>query len=385
VESDSSSNYREILIDEFTGIAECGSGVSIRELEYEAHLRGFLPPVVPGTSFVTLGGAFASDIHGKSQQSDGNFSNHVAEISIIDDQGFEKKFLPESEEFKATAGGMGLTGFISRVHIKLKKVNIPIIYQEEIRVKNLSEMFSTLEEFEARFPYTVAWIDLSGRYLGRGLVSGGRFALEQEISKKKKLDFGFNKSQKSLSVPLLGYINFMKYPLIRTFNEFWYRKPLKKGLTTFPEFMHPLDSIGNWNRIYGKSGFVQYQLVIPDENREVLIQVLSLLKQHSVSSFLTVLKKFGQKGSGYLSFPMPGWTLAMDFASESNNLPQVIQALDNLVIRSGGRIYLTKDSTSSPESIELMYQDLGKWRNIKKKMDPSNFWQSDQSRRLNLC
>ena len=380
-----SSNYIGISIDELTGLAECGSGVSIRELEYEAQLKGFLPPVVPGTSFVTLGGAFASDIHGKSQQTDGNFSDHVTSISIIDDQGFERRFTSGSEEFKATAGGMGLTGFISRLEMKLKKVDIPIIYQEEIRVRNLSEMLSTLEELEAKYPYTVAWIDLSGKYQGRGLISGGRFALEHEVSKAKKFKLGFEKSARVMSVPFLGYFNFMKYPSIRLFNEFWYRKPLKTGLSTFPKFMHPLDSIGNWNQIYGQAGFIQYQLVIPDENREVLQQLLSLLKKYKVSSFLTVLKKFGHKGSGYLSFPMPGWTLAMDFSSNSNNLSQVIQALDKLVISSGGRVYLTKDSTSSPDSIELMYSDLEKWKRIKKKMDPSNFWQSDQSRRLNLC
>jgi decaprenylphospho-beta-D-ribofuranose 2-oxidase len=380
-----SSNYTSISIDALTGLADCGSGVSIRELEYEAHLRGFLPPVVPGTSFVTLGGAFASDIHGKSQQTDGNFSDHVSSISLINDEGLERKFSSDSEEFKATAGGMGLTGFISRLEIRLKKVDIPMVYQEEVRVRNLAEMLSTLEDLEAKYPYTVAWIDLSGKYQGRGLISGGRFAVEREVSKAKKLEFGFEKSSKVTSVPFLGYFNFMKSPSIRAFNEFWYRKPLKKGLSTFPKFMHPLDSIWNWNHVYGKSGFIQYQLVIPDENREVLHQVLSLLKMHKVSSFLTVLKKFGHKGSGYLSFPMPGWTLAMDFASDSKNLSQVIQALDKMVISSGGRVYLTKDSTSSPDSIALMYQDLEKWKSIKRKMDPSNFWQSDQSRRLNLC
>ena len=271
------------------------------------------------------------------------------------------------------------------LEIKLKKVDIPMVYQEETRVKNLSEMLSALEDLEAEYPYTVAWIDLSGKYQGRGLISGGRFVFENEVSKVKKLEYGFENSSKVMSVPFLGYFNYMKRPSIRAFNEFWYRKPLKKGLSTFPKFMHPLDAIGNWNYIYGKSGFIQYQLVIPDEKREVLYQVLKLLKRHKVSSFLTVLKKFGKKGSGYLSFPMPGWTLAMDFASDSNNLSKVIRALDEMVTSSGGRVYLTKDSTSSPELIELMYQDLEKWKSIKRKMDPSNFWQSDQSRRLSLC
>ncbi len=380
-----SSFYRELIIDATTGTADCGSGVTIRELEFASHLKGFLPVVVPGTSFVTLGGAFASDIHGKSQQFDGNFSDHVSSISVIDDQGYERKFVSGSEEFNATAGGMGLTGFISRLEIKLKKVEIPVIYQREVRVKNLSEMLSTLEGLEAKYPYTVAWIDLSGKYQGRGLVSGGRFALEHEVAGAKKLNFSFEKSTKVKSVPFLGYFNFMRYPSIRAFNEFWYRKPLKTGLSSFPKFMHPLDSIGNWNQIYGKAGFIQYQLVIPDESREVLHQILTLLKKHKASSFLTVLKKFGHEGLGYLSFPMPGWTLAMDFASDSRNLTQLIRELDKLVISSGGRIYLTKDSTSTPDSIEVMYKDLEKWKSIKKKMDPSNFWQSDQSRRLNLC
>jgi decaprenylphospho-beta-D-ribofuranose 2-oxidase len=377
--------YKGIDIDETSGIATCGSGVSIRELEYVAHLKGFLPPVVPGTSFVTLGGAFASDIHGKSQQTDGNFSDHVKSIFVIDRYGEERNFSSESDEFKATAGGMGLTGFISKLQIELKRVEIPMIYQEEVRVKNLNQMFSILDEFEGRFPYTVAWIDLSGKYLGRGLVAGGRFATSDEVIKTKKRNYGFNKNSNSIQIPFLGRHNLMKNPMIRVFNEIWFRKPLKFGLIKYTKFMHPLDSIGNWNKIYGSSGFVQYQFVVPEDYKDCIFEILRLLKESKTASFLTVLKKFGRNGSGFISFPIAGWTLAMDFAADSKNLSEVLNRIDKLVINSGGRIYLTKDSMSNPESIRLMYPELERWKIIKMKMDPTNFWQSDQSRRLELC
>jgi len=377
--------YKEIEIDPESGIANCGSGVSIRELEYEANLKGFLPHVVPGTSFVTLGGAFASDIHGKSQQTDGNFSDHVLGIALIDRYGVEKKYSPESEEFKATAGGMGLTGFISKLQIQLKKIETSIIFQEEIRVKNLSKMFSVLEELETSYPYTVAWIDLSGSYCGRGLVGAGRFASKSEVEKLKISKYRFNKDSRTFSIPFLGRRNYMKNPTVRLFNEFWFRKPLKSGIVSFSKFMHPLDSVGNWNKIYGKTGFIQYQFVVPEERQECIYEILAALKRRKITSFLTVLKKFGRNGSGYLSFPMPGWTLAMDFAADSKNLDEVIRVIDNLVVNSGGRIYLTKDSTSNPNLIKETYKDLEKWKSIKKKMDPTNFWQSDQSRRLELC
>ena len=172
---------------------------------------------------------------------------------------------------------------------------------------------------------------------------------------------------------------------IRMFNEIWFRKPLKKGITTFQKFMHPLDSIGNWNYVYGKNGFIQYQFVIPIDQTQVLYQILEVLKEFKVSSFLTVLKKFGRNGSGYLSFPIPGWTLAMDFSSSIRNLSKVIEKLDEIVNQAGGRIYLTKDSTSQPNYIKLMYPNLNTWKSIKFEMDPKNFWKSDQSRRLELC
>jgi decaprenylphospho-beta-D-ribofuranose 2-oxidase len=381
-----SKNYRFIEINESTGIARCGSGISIRELEYESSLRGFLPAVVPGTGFVSLGGAFASDIHGKSQQIDGNFADHVVAVTIMDSNGNERKYLPESEEFKATAGGMGLTGFITELEIKLKKVNSLLISQKETRVFHLNEMLKILENLEEEYPYTVAWLDLSGKFSGRGLVLGGKLMEKSIDNKKSKINnFGFKKETTTFRLPFIKHFNFMNKISIRIFNELWFRKPVKKGITSFQKFMHPLDSIGNWNYVYGKNGFIQYQFVIPIEQTKVLYQILEVLKELHVSSFLTVLKKFGREGSGYLSFPIPGWTLAMDFSSSVKNLPKAIEKIDQLVTQAGGRIYLTKDSTSNPISINLMYPNLKRWKQVKIQMDPNSFWVSDQARRLELC
>jgi decaprenylphospho-beta-D-ribofuranose 2-oxidase len=380
-----SNKFKMIEIQADKGIAICGSGVTISELEHAAHLYGFLPAVVPGTGYVTLGGAFASDIHGKSQQSKGNFSDHVTQITLIDSNGIAQKYASDSAEFKATAGGMGLTGFISELRINLEAVEIPIIYQKEIRVKSLREMLSSLLKLEDEFPFTVAWIDLSGKYQGRGVVTGGRYASKNDLSKKYNLDYSFKKDDKAFAIPFLGSVNLMKKYTIRVFNALWYRKPVKRGLIGYQKFMHPLDSISNWNLLYGKSGFIQYQFVIPSLESDFLEEVLLILKEFEISSAITVLKKFGRGGSGYLSFPIPGWTLAMDFPAGTKNLAKAIQILDMKLIAHGGRIYLTKDSLLNIDAMKTMYKDLEEWKHMKRKMDPSCFWQSDQSRRLEIC
>ena len=380
-----SNKFKIIEIQANKGIAICGSGVTIGELEHAAHLYGFLPKVVPGTGYVTLGGAFASDIHGKSQQSKGNFSDHVTQITLIDSNGIAQKYASDSAEFKATAGGMGLTGFISELRINLEAVEIPIIYQKEIRVKSLKEMLSSLQKLEDEFPFTVAWIDLSGKYHGRGVVTGGRYASKDDLSKKYNLDYRFKKDDKAFAIPFLGRVNLMKKYTVRVFNALWYLKPVKCGLIGYQKFMHPLDSISNWNLLYGKSGFIQYQFVIPSLESDFLEEVLLILKEFEISSAVTVLKKFGRGGSGYLSFPIPGWTLAMDFPAGTKNLAKAIEILDMKLIANGGRVYLTKDSLLNIDGMKTMYKDLEEWKHMKRKMDPSCFWQSDQSRRLELC
>jgi len=380
-----SNKFKMIDIQADKGTATCGSGVTIGELEYAAHLHGFLPAVVPGTGYVTLGGAFASDIHGKSQQSKGNFSDHVTQITLIDNHGVAHEYTSDSAEFKATAGGMGLTGFISELRINLEAVEIPVIYQKEIRVKSLQEMLSSLVKVENEFPFTVAWIDLSGKYHGRGVVTAGRYASKDEMRKKYNLDYRFQKYDKQISIPFLGRVNLMKKFMIRVFNSFWYHKPVKCGLISFRKFMHPLDSISNWNLLYGKSGFIQYQFVIPSLESDFLEEVLFILREFEISSAVTVLKKFGRGGSGYLSFPMPGWTLAMDFPARAKNLSKAIEILDRKLIANGGRVYLTKDSLLSVDAMKNMYNELEEWKHMKQKMDPDCFWQSDQSRRLELC
>jgi decaprenylphospho-beta-D-ribofuranose 2-oxidase len=380
-----SNKFKMIEIQPDIGMAICGSGVTIGELEHAAHLYGFLPSVVPGTGYVTLGGAFASDIHGKSQQTKGNFSDHVTQITLIDSNGIAHKYAPESAEFRATAGGMGLTGFISELHIDLEAVETPVIFQKEIRVKSLKEMLSSLLNIEDEFPFTVAWIDLSGKYHGRGIITGGRYASKDELNKKYNLDYGFKKQDKVFTIPFLGSVNFMGKYTIKAFNTLWYRKPVKHGLVSYRKFMHPLDSISNWNLLYGKSGFIQYQFVIPSLESDFLEEVLLILREFEISSAVTVLKKFGRGGSGYLSFPMPGWTLAMDFPAGTKDLAKVIEILNLRLIACGGRIYLTKDSLLNVDAMKTMYKDLEEWKNMKRKMDPSRFWQSDQSRRLELC
>ena len=322
-----------------------GAGVSIRTLERASLERGLFPPVVPGTGFVSIGGAIAADIHGKSHHTTGSFSSCVKRIQLLYSDGEIHDLYPEgpsAEHFWASIGGLGLTGMILEADLQLIPMEQPYVRVEESRVNDLGEMLADLSSSDASFQHTVAWIDLSGDFRGRGVVS-------------------------------------------KAFNEMWFRKPLTNGISTIDSFMHPLDRIQSWNRIYGGRGFLQYQFVIPEGNEDFLAHVLSTMKDLGAASFLGVLKRFGKGSSGHLSFPKPGWTLALDMPTRLEGLEQALNSLDSQLCARDGRIYLVKDARLKPEFVPVMYPRLEEWRSIRDNMDPRGMWQSDQSRRLKLC
>ena len=381
----SSNKHSEIIINEAANTVLVGSGVILEKLEIELLKHNLFLPVVPGTAQITIGGAIASDVHGKSHHNNGSFGNHLIKIKLLTSTFQEIELYPTGEYsnyFWATVGGMGLTGQILEAEIRLIKIENEFISVEEKRFSSINQAIDLFNNFNEEFLYTVAWLDISGNYTGRGIISGGNHT---SIAGHKKKRAKFSKLSKEFSPPRIVYFNFISNLFIKIFNIFWFYKPTKRGLVEIQKFMHPLDSIPNWNIAYGREGFIQYQFVIPTEQAASLQEILFLLKTHKILSFLCVLKKFGKSSNGFLSFPIEGWTMTIDISRKHPNLSQVIALLDERIIELGGRVYLAKDSFLTRNNLETMYKKLDLWLEIKKKMDPDTLWKSDQGRRLEIC
>jgi decaprenylphospho-beta-D-ribofuranose 2-oxidase len=284
---------------------------------------------------------------------------------------------PTQPEFWATVGGLGLTGIVLEVEIQLRKVASNSADVAETRVKNLEEMIELLDRSDADFEHTVAWIDLSGDYRGRGVVSLGNYGTADVKSKES--------SGNGPSLPSIFGANFITPLSVRAFNEIWFRKPLKHGAVSLASYMHPLDGVNNWNNIYGKSGFLQYQFVIDIGQEEIFEKLFAGLRSLKAASFLGVLKKFGEQSPAPLSFPRKGWTLTLDYSTSVPGLEKFLRDFDEELAAQGGRTYLIKDSRLDPKHIVQMYPEINKWRRTRDAMDPKGLWQSDQSRRLGLC
>jgi decaprenylphospho-beta-D-ribofuranose 2-oxidase len=371
------SSLNSILIEESSGVAVLGAGVTITQLEQAALKHSLFPPVVPGTGFVTMGGAIAADIHGKSHHQTGTFSACLRRIKLLLSSGAIVDYTPSDAEFWATVGGLGLTGVVLEVELQLRKVAGNTADVTERRVKNLGEMIDLLGGADTDFEHTVAWIDLSGDYKGRGVVSLGNYGTTSVKTKESK--------SSGPKLPSIAGKNFITPLSVRAFNEMWYRKPLKNGPIALGKYMHPLDGVNEWNNIYGSAGFLQYQFVIDIGKEEIFEKLFAGLRTLKAASFLGVLKKFGERSPSPLSFPRAGWTLTLDYSTDVPGLEKFLSEFDEELVAAGGRIYLIKDSRVSPTLIPLMYPELNEWREIRRTMDPKGLWQSDQARRLHLC
>lgn len=370
------TQLKQLTIDTDTAIATVGAGVTIAELERAALAQSLFPSVVPGTGNVTMGGAVAADIHGKSHHKTGSFSQSVLQMTLLLSSGALATYTPSDPEFWVTVGGLGLTGVVIELRIQLRRVQSNSVDVNEQRVPNLAAMFELLRKSDQDYEHTVAWIDLSGDYRGRGVVSLGNYG-----SKSMKTKSGFG----GMSLPDIAGRNFISPTTVRAFNEIWFRKPLKNGPVLLTKYMHPLDGVANWNRIYGAPGFLQYQFVIDEGREEIFDRLFAGLRGLKASSFLGVLKKFGVASKAPLSFPRPGWTLTLDCSVTVPGLEIFLQKFDEELVAAGGRVYLIKDSRVSPSLVPAMYPELDQWRVTRNAMDPHHLWQSDQARRLNLC
>jgi decaprenylphospho-beta-D-ribofuranose 2-oxidase len=377
-------------LDLHTGLVRVLGGTSLDDLMRWLVPLGLFVPVTPGTRMVTVGGAIASDIHGKNHHVKGSFAQHVTSMVLVDGRGEARELSPASdpEAFWATAGGMGLTGVVVEATIQMVPIGSSLVTVDTDRAGDLDEVMELMVEGDDRYDYSVAWIDLvaRGRHMGRSVLQRGRFATRDEALAGGATD-PYHYAPKQLpSPPDLVPSGLLNHLTVRAFNEMWFRKaPVRRRdeLMSIDKFWHPLDMIAGWNRIYGARGFLQWQFVVPDESGEVVRTAVERLSDAGVSSFLAVLKRMGPANPGPLSFPLRGWTLALDMPVGAG-LERLLDELDELVVEGGGRIYLAKDSRVRPELVPIMYPRLGEWRDVRDKLDPDGRFRSDLSRRLDL-
>jgi decaprenylphospho-beta-D-ribofuranose 2-oxidase len=382
---------RVLSFDPATGEIEVEAGVSLDTL-----IRRFLPlgwfvPVTPGTRSVTVGGAIAADIHGKNHHSAGTFGSHVRSLDLLLADGSVRTLSPTTEAaaFWATVGGMGLTGVILRARFALKPVPSAHISVDTRRARDLDDLMQLQVEFDATHPYSVAWIDCltRGASMGRGVLTAGRFAEVDELPSVAAHDPWRIPTGPTVTAPRAVPSGLLNRWSVAAFNELWFRKAPRSRdgeIQTTGTFFHPLDGVTGWNTMYGRHGFLQYQFVVPDERADVVRTAIERLADIRAASFLAVLKRFGAANPAPLSFPMPGWTLALDIPTQVDGLAATLDALDELVAEAGGRVYLAKDSRTDADLLKQMYPRLPEWASVRDDLDPHRTFRSDLSRRLSL-
>jgi len=362
---------RILGFDESTGMVRCESGVSLSDIIDVFLPKGWFLPVTPGTRFVTIGGAIANDVHGKNHHCAGTFGVHVRQIALHrSNDGLVLCNANENADMlRATIGGLGLTGVIAWADIQLKRVAGPWIDAETIPFQSLSEFLDLSRESNDRFEYTVAWLDCFAGKNPRGIFFRGNHATEsgKEFRPKRgpKLPFA------------LPAFTLNRYS-VKAFNAAYYAihsGKRRSSVEPYNSFFYPLDSVRQWNLLYGKQGFLQYQCVIPETNLEALGELLDRIATSGMGSFLGVLKQFGAAPpAGLLSFPRPGLTIALDFAMRGERTLQLLQSLDEIVLRSGGALYPAKDARMSQALFETSFPN---WRRFVPYIDPkmsSSFW-----------
>ncbi len=368
---DCSRLNRILAFNTENGFLVCEGGVTLSDILEVCVSKGWFLPVTPGTRFVTVGGAIANDVHGKNHHRAGTFGCHVRKMGVYrSDYGFEECSPTANRElFAATVGGLGLTGIIAWAEIQLKPVPGPMIDAETVPFHSLDEFIALSNESDEKFEYTVAWMDCFSGKNSRGIFFRGNHSSEPG----KKVS-----SKRGPAVPFNFPGAMLNRATMKLFNAAYFKwHSFRKGNSTIPyaPFFYPLDSVGHWNRIYGKRGFLQYQCVIPENNVAAFQELLDLISRAGMGSFLAVMKRFGTIGSpGILSFPRPGLTLALDFPMRGERTLQLLNALDRVVQESGGALYPAKDARMSPAMFNASFPD---WRRVQRYIDPklsSSFW-----------
>lgn len=371
------------VIEQFdpdSAVIICQAGVTMSQLVTRFLPDGVVPPVCPGTGFVTVAGAVANDVHGKNHNKHGSFGDHVIWIDLLLPSGEIKRISMEDHQefFLATIGGAGLTGVIIRVAFYMLRIETNAMKVHEKRIDNLDQFMEALKIADSQSTYSVGWIDaLAGRSrLGRGtLITAEPAKSFQPVRKRRLIKVPFDLPSWTLN--RLSVSIFNTYYFHRIGRE-------RRHYADFERFVFPLDALLHWNRLYGSRGVYQYQCVIPHDCASIVMhKLLKLTSASGAASPLAVLKTLSRKGRGYISFPMPGFTLALDFPRTKRST-ELIRQMYEITLNSGGRVYLAKDHFLKPEQFRHMYPDVGRFEQILQEIDPYRVMQSDMSRRLGI-
>ena len=381
-------------VDLTAGRVTVGGGASLQTLMERFVPLGWFVPVTPGTRLVSVGGAIAADIHGKNHHVDGSFCSHVVSMTLVTPTGTHL-IGPDAdpELFWATAGGMGLTGIVTEATLQMIPVETSYMLVDTERAVDLDDVMDKMLTGDDAYRYSVAWIDCqsTGSRLGRSVITRGDHARLDDLPARLASDPDRARAfvpHQLASVPLTAPSGLLNPLTVGAFNEFWFRKAPKRQLGKphhMSGFFHPLDGVGSWNRLYGPRGFLQYQFVVPDAAGETVRRIIERLTEVRLASFLAVLKRFGPGDPGPLSFPMPGWTLALDLPVGHDGLDRLLDDLDQEVLAAGGRIYLAKDSRLAPDTFHAMYPAVDRFQEVRARVDPDGVLRSDLGRRLGLC
>ena len=374
---------RILAFDDDSGVLHAEAGLSLAEVNRLFWPRLWTSPVLPGTQQVTLGGMVAADVHGKNHHVDGTFGRHVTRLvmRLADGSIVETSRDREPELFRATLGGMGLTGHILEVAVRLQRIPSPWIWGESERIAGVDDFIAALRAAAADWPFTVGWFDAlaTGKHLGRGILMKGRWATPAEAPARLPA------AKRRIAVPLTLPNWTLNRASMWAFNQLYFhkhpRRP-KRGILHPETFFHPLDGVHHWNRIYGRRGFTQHQCVLPEGERPgAARRLLEELTARGGLSFLCVIKDCGEEGEGLLSFPRPGISIAIDLPA-GPGIQELIDALNRRVLAEGGRIYLAKDTFARAADFQAMEPRLAAFAAARRRWDPEGRLSSAQAERL---
>jgi decaprenylphospho-beta-D-ribofuranose 2-oxidase len=394
---DMTSLDRIVAVDDDALLVTAQVGATLAKLLAHLAQRSLTLPVLPGTSQITLGGAIASDVHGKNHHWDGAFARHVASLSLLTPDGRVSVVSPDCDGdlFYATLGGMGLTGIILEATVRVEPLATPWVTVDTDRTTGLDQTLALFAGAE-RTRYSVAWLDLlaPGAKMGRGVIArADPLTSHADAPAPSRLPGTRARYTDALlagprlEIPPRWPGGLLKPSAVRAFNALhWRFAPRRERArpTAMVPYFFPLDAVGAWNRLYGREGLIQYQFVLPDGAESVLERCFALIRALRLPVYLAVFKRFGAAFGGPLSFPLRGWTLAIDLPARAPGLAQALDALDELIAAAGGRVYLSKDARLRADLLAAMYPQLDRFRAVRERVDPDGLLRSDLSRRLDL-
>lgn len=381
---------RMLAFDSETGVLHCEAAVSLADIIQHLLPRGFFFPVTPGTKYITVGGAIAADVHGKNHHRSGSMSAFVLDFDLLTGKGEVLRCSREehADVFWATVGGMGLTGVILGARLQLRRVETAYMRTSTERATDLDDVLQRMEARDDQYDYAVAWIDCLGRggTLGRSVLHHANHLGRGELPESLRAAPLVTPRKRGLAVPFTLPNATLNAFTTRAINEVYYRAhPTREAVVDCDRFFYILDVVQHWNRGYGRRGVLQYQALLPpDTSRAGLIALLEKLSASRRASFLAVLKSCGAASGGLLSFPRPGFTLALDLPNTGSDAHALLAELDAIVLRNGGSVYLAKDACLDAETFRAMYPGLERFRAVKAAIDPEQRFSSSLARRLEI-